>query len=157
MKSHLKVALIAGGMYDPLYARIAEFERATGATVTVEFAGTHPELNAHLAALDSVPYHLVSTHTKYMPSQQRFLAPIEGFDTADFFPPLLAMAEIGGALYGIPRNIDLRLLHYRSDVVETPPSTWDELVALAAPRGRRTSTGSFSLAWNRACSGPFSN
>jgi multiple sugar transport system substrate-binding protein len=135
MKSHLKVALIAGGMYDPLYARIAEFERVTGATVTVEFAGTHPELNAHLAALDTVPYHLVSTHTKYMPSQQRFLAPIEGFDTADFFPPLLAMAEIGGALYGIPRNIDLRLLHYRSDVVETPPSTWDELVALA----RRTS------------------
>ena len=92
MKSHLKVALTAGGMYDRLYARIPEFERATGVTVAVEFTGTHPELNAHLAALDPVPYHLVSTHTKYAPSQQRFLAPIEGFDTSDYFPSLLAMA-----------------------------------------------------------------
>ena len=131
MRSHLKVALTAGGMYDRLYARIPEFERATGVTVAVEFTGTHPELNAHLAALDPVPYHLVSTHTKYAPSQHRFLAPIVGFDTSDFFPPLLAMAEIDGALYGIPRNIDLRLLHYRTDVIETPPATWDELVALA--------------------------
>ena len=63
----------------------------------------------------AVPYHVVSTHTKYAPSQQRFLAPLDGFDTSDFFPPLLDLAEIGGALYGIPRNIDLRLLHYRTD------------------------------------------
>ncbi len=78
-------------------------------TVAVEFTGTRPELNAHLASLDPIPYHLVSTHAKYAPSQQRFLVPIEGFDTSDFFPSLLAMAEIGGALYGIPPNIDLRL------------------------------------------------
>ena len=106
MRSHLKIALTAGGMYDRLNARIPDFERATGVTVAVEFAGTHPELNAHLAALDPVPYHLVSTHTKYAPSQLRFLAPIEGFDTSDFFPPVLDLARIGGALYGIPRNID---------------------------------------------------
>jgi multiple sugar transport system substrate-binding protein len=118
-------------MYDRLYARIPQFEQATGVAVEVEFTGTHPELNAHLAALDPVPYDLVSTHTKYAPSQQRFLAPLEGFDTGDFFPSLLRMAEIGGALYGIPRNIDLRLLHYRTDLIETPPASWDELVELA--------------------------
>ncbi len=131
MPSTLRIALIAGGMYDGLYACIPSFERATGVTVSVEFTGNHPELNAHLAALDPVPYHLVSTHTKYAPSQQKFLAPLRGFDTSDFFPSLLAMAEISGALYGIPRNIDLRLLHYRCDVIESPPGTWDELVALA--------------------------
>ena len=131
MKSHVKIALTAGGMYEALYARIPEFERITGITGAVEFAGTHPELNAHLAALDPVPYHLVSTHTKYAASQLRFLAPIEGFDTLDFFPPVLDLAKIGGALYGIPRNIDLQLLHYRTDIIETPPATWDELVALA--------------------------
>jgi len=131
MESHLKVALTAGGMYDRLYARIPHFERATGVTVAVEFTGTHPELNAHLAALEPMPYDLVSTHTKYAPSQQRFLAALEGFDTSDFFPALLAMAEIGGELYGIPRNIDLRLLHYRTDLIGTPPANWDELVALA--------------------------
>jgi multiple sugar transport system substrate-binding protein len=131
----MRIALISGGMYDRLYARIPQFEQATGVTVEVEFTGTHPELNAHLAALDHVPYDLVSTHTKYAPSQQRFLAPLEGFDTGDFFPSLLRMAEIGGALYGIPRNIDLRLLHYRTDLIETPPANWDELVEVA---GRTT-------------------
>ena len=95
------------------------------------FLGTHPELNAHLAGLDEVPYHLVSAHTKSVPFQQRFLAPLDGFDTADFFPPLLELASIGGALYGIPRNIDLRLLHYRTDLIQQPPATWDELVAVA--------------------------
>lgn len=131
MNSQLKIALTAGGMYDRLYTRIPEFERSTGVKVAVKFAGSHPELNAHLAALDPIPYHLVSTHTKYAPSQLRFLAPIEGFDTSDFFPALLDLARIDGALYGIPRNIDLRLLHYRTDIIEMPPATWDELVALA--------------------------
>lgn len=131
MTTHLKIALAAGGMYDRLYTRIPEFERSSGVKVAIEFAGNHAELNAHLAALDPVPYHLVSTHTKYAPSQLRFLAPIEDFDTSDFFPAVIHLAKISGVLYGIPRNIDLRLLHYRTDVCETPPATWDELAALA--------------------------
>ena len=129
--STVRVALTSGGMYDRLYERIPEFERSTGVAVAIGFQGRHPELNAYLAALDPVPYDLISTHTKYAPSQQRFLAPLEGFDTRDFFPSSLALATINGALYGIPRNIDLRLLHYRTDLIEVPPATWDELVALA--------------------------
>jgi multiple sugar transport system substrate-binding protein len=34
-------------------------------------------------------------------------------------------------LYGLPRNIDVRLLHYRKDLIDSPPSTWDELLDLA--------------------------
>ncbi|HEX4230545.1 MAG TPA: extracellular solute-binding protein [Bryobacteraceae bacterium] len=123
----LKVALIAGGMYDQLYECIPEFERESGISVSIDFRGTHPELNPHLAGMEQPPYDLVSTHTKYAPSQQRFLAPLEGFDVAGFFPALLALATIDGALYGIPRNIDLRLLHYRTDLLNAPPCSWDEL------------------------------
>lgn len=130
-RGDLRVALIAGGMYDGLYERIPEFERQTGIAVTVAFRGTHPQLNAHLATADAVAYDVVSTHTKYAPSQQRLLAPVEGFDTSDFFPALLDLATVGGALYGLPRNIDLRLLHYRADLLQSPPATWDELVSLA--------------------------
>lgn len=130
-KGQVKVALTAGGMYDRLYERIPEFERAAGVKVAVGFRGTHPELNAHLAATQAASYDLVSTHSKYAPSQQRFLAPLDGFDTSDFFPPLLDLATIEGALYGIPRNIDLRLLHYRTDLMERPPATWDDLVRTA--------------------------
>ena len=127
----IRVALIAGGMYEGLYGRIPEFERTHRVRVEVAFTGTHPELNAHLAGLSQVPYDLISTHTKYAPSQQHFLAPLDGFDTVDFFPTLLDLATIGDALYGIPRNIDLRLLHYRTDFLESAPATWDELVSVA--------------------------
>ncbi len=131
MHRELRIALIAGGMYDHLYDRLPQFEHATGVAVTIGFRGTHPELNAHLAAAAPDQDDLVSTHSKYAPSQQHLLAPLEGFDTSDFFPVLLDLATIGGVLYGIPRNIDLRLLHYRTDLIDAPPATWDELVSLA--------------------------
>ncbi len=128
----VRAALISGGMYDPLYQRIPEFERAAGAQVEIAFRGNHPELNAHLAACGAeAPYDLVSTHTKYAPAQRHLLAPIEDAGTADFFPRLLDMATIGGALYGVPRNIDLRLLHYRTDILATPPATWEDVVRVA--------------------------
>jgi multiple sugar transport system substrate-binding protein len=34
-------------------------------------------------------------------------------------------------LLGIPRNIDVRLLHYRTDLIDEAPKTWDELFGLA--------------------------
>jgi multiple sugar transport system substrate-binding protein len=130
-QSQLTVAVTAGGMYDRLYERLPEFERTSGIRVTIRFRGTHPELNAHLRETAADGYDLVSTHSKYAPSQQAYLAPIEGFDTSDFFPALLDLAKIGGALYGVPRNIDLRLLHYRTDLMDSAPSTWDSLAAEA--------------------------
>lgn len=127
----LTVALIGGGMYDRLYERLPAFERDAAVRVAVGFRGTHPELNAHLAATQAGPYDLVSTHTKYAPSQRQFLAPVEESDTSDFFPALLDLASIDGALYGVPRNIDLRLLHFRTDLLGSPPATWDALIAEA--------------------------
>ena len=135
MSNELQVALVSGPAYDPLYDCLPEFERATGVRVEVAFSGDHPALNHHLASLREVPYDLVSTHTKYAPSQLDFLAPLDGLVDGraleDFVPLLLELARVGGKLYGIPRNIDVRLLHYRTDIVERPPATWDELLELA--------------------------
>lgn len=131
MVNTLRVALISGGMYDALYDALPQFEREHGVSVSIEFRGSHPELNAHLAAMEDTPYDLVSTHSKYAPSQLRFLAPLQDIDVEDFFPAVLGLAEIDGQLYGIPRNIDLRLLHYRTDLLQEPPTTWDELVEAA--------------------------
>lgn len=135
MTKELQVALIAGPAYDPLYQCLPAFTERSGITVNVEFRGDHPALNMHLASLDDVPYDLVSTHTKYAPSQLEFLAPLDGLidDTflGDFVSLLLEMASVDGSLYGLPRNIDVRLLHYRNDLVESPPVTWDELLELA--------------------------
>jgi multiple sugar transport system substrate-binding protein len=131
VERRLNLAVISGAMYDRLYESIPQFERTTGIRVAIRFRGTHPVLNAHLAENSAEPYDLISTHTKYAPSQKPFLAPLEGFDTTDFFPSLLTLATIDGTIYGIPRNIDLRLLHYRTDLMDAPPTTWDELVSVA--------------------------
>jgi multiple sugar transport system substrate-binding protein len=128
----LQVALVTGPAYDPLYERLRAFTKEAGVKVSVAFGGDHPSLNRHLASLAEVPYDLVSTHTKYAPSQLDFLAPLEGLlgadELEDFVPLILELASVGGSLYGVPRNIDVRLLHYRADLMSRPPATWDGLL-----------------------------
>ena len=140
MSWELQIALIAGPAYDPLYQCLPAFTEATDVKVNVAFSGDHPALNRHLASLSEVPYDLVSTHTKYAPSQLGFLAPLDGLlddrDLDDFVPRVLEMASVDGALYGVPRNIDVRLLHYRTDLISSPPATWDELLDLARKHNR---------------------
>jgi multiple sugar transport system substrate-binding protein len=132
MDKEVSVALVTGPAYDPLYERLRGFTETTGVKVSVGFGGDHPSLNRHLASLDELPYDLVSTHTKYAPSQLDFLAPLEGLvgadELEDFVPLILELASVGGSLYGVPRNIDVRLLHYRADLVTRPPATWDALL-----------------------------
>src|SRR6266567_2829857 len=98
MRNELKIALITGPAYDPLYRCLPAFTESTEINVQVAYTGDHPALNAHLASLNDVPYDLVSTHTKYAPSQQRFLAPlndvVDGSILEDFVPLLLKMASI---------------------------------------------------------------
>ena len=131
----VKTAFISGGIYDPLYASLDAFHRQTGITVEVAFSGDHPTLNHHLAALPDVPYDLVSTHSKYAPSQLGFLAPLDpllsGGDLRDFLPAVLELVRVDGQLFALPRNVDVRLLHYRTDLIAAPPATWDDLLALA--------------------------
>ena len=75
MTRQLQVALVSGPAYDHLYSSLTQFNEQTGIDVKVTFSGDHPTLNHHLAGLHDVPYDLVSTHTKYAPSQLDFLAP----------------------------------------------------------------------------------
>ena len=135
MTSELQVALISGPAYDPLYACLPAFTEATGVKVNVAFRADHPALNHHLATLREVPYDLVSTHTKYAPAQLKFLAPlnelVEPASLTDFVPLLLELARVDGLLYSLPRNIDVRLLHFRTDIIDSPPATWDDLLDTA--------------------------
>jgi multiple sugar transport system substrate-binding protein len=135
MSKELQVALISGPAYDPLYECLPRFTESTGIKVEVAFSGDHPAINSHLARLPEVPYDLVSTHTKYAPSQLSFLASFDGLVDPgmleDFVPLLLEFASVDGSLLGLPRNIDVRLLHYRTDLIESPPATWNDLLELA--------------------------
>ena len=138
MSTELQVALISGPAYDPLYDCLPAFTAATGVNVNIAYRGDHPTLNHHLATLNEVPYDLVSTHTKYAPAQMDFLAPlnelVEPAALTDFAPLLLELARVDGLLYGLPRNIDVRLLHFRTDLIDSPPATWDDLLSVARSR-----------------------
>jgi multiple sugar transport system substrate-binding protein len=135
MNNELQIALVSGPAYDPLYERLSIFSETTGIGINVAFSGDHPALNHHIASLSEMPYDLISTHTKYAPSQKDLLAPldeiIEPAVLGDFAPLLLQLATIEDSLYGLPRNIDVRLLHYRTDIIDMPPATWDELLDVA--------------------------
>lgn len=135
MSGDLHVALISGPAYDSILDCLPAFTELTGVKVNVVFRGDHPALNHHMASLSEVPYDLVSTHTKYAPAQLGFLAPLDSVVAknvvADFVPLIVELARVEGSLYGIPRNIDVRLLHYRTDLLTLPPATWDELLVEA--------------------------
>ena len=125
-------------MYDPLYDRISAFERATALRVEVIDRLPHPELNARVKReLESgaCDVDIISTHTKYAPSQAAWLSPldedVEG-DLGDYLPQPRELARIDGALLQVPRNLDVRLLYYRRDLVgASVPHTWDALVDTA--------------------------
>lgn len=44
---------------------------------------------------------------------------------------VLETANINGAQYGIPLAFSSRALYYRTDLIETPPTTWEELITTA--------------------------
>lgn len=135
MESVLKVALIGGEVYDPLYKMIPRFEEETGYTVDVAFTGDHEALNRHIFSRYEAgqgDYDLISTHTKYSPAQSSYLLPLDHWFPVEekqvFSNRILELCEINGELKQIPRNIDVRLLFYRKDLLDQPPETWDELL-----------------------------
>jgi multiple sugar transport system substrate-binding protein len=126
-------------MYDPLYARLGEFGEREGVEVEAVVAPTHPDLNERIEdefGSGSATYDLISTHTKYAPSQRQWLTPLDDdLETTELEPfssRPLELARIDDSLYGVPRNLDVKLLYHRTDLVPEPPRTWEELRDQAA-------------------------
>lgn len=134
----VRAALVGGPMYDPLYEAIPAFEREVGVRVEVVAQLPHPELNAFVkhAFESGAPLDVISTHTKYAPSQSAWLSPLDetmpGELVGDLLPRPAELSRIDGKLLQIPRNLDVRLLHYRRDLITRVPQTWDELIETAA-------------------------
>ena len=104
-------------MYDPLYDAIPRFEQDFGLSVEVVVQVPHPELNAWVQEAftsGDADIDLLSTHTKYAPSQAQWLSPLDDVlareHVADPLPRPLELSRIDGRLLQVPRNIDVRLL-----------------------------------------------
>src|SRR5215213_6429778 len=130
----LRILLVGGPMYDPLYSRLKAFEDRGEISVEVVATLPHPDLNERIEeefSSGTASYELILTHTKYAPSQNQWLTPLDHdldeSELENFTPRTLELARIDGLLYGVPRNLDVKLLYYRTDLMNEPPSSWEEL------------------------------
>jgi multiple sugar transport system substrate-binding protein len=137
----LHLALIGGPQYDGLLELLPAFEGQTGYRLHVDVRLPHVELNERMAkdlGTENGHYDLISTHTKYSPSQAEHLRPLDDLVSADelsdFVPRVLELCRFANGadqthehLMQLPRNLDARLLFYRADLISAP-QTWDEAV-----------------------------
>lgn len=126
--SALRVALVGGPMYDPMYALL------DGRDVEVVVHADHPTLNRRVAEIlgRGERLDLISTHAKYAPSQARWLHPLDGrVDPAllaELAPRAVSLCRFGGALLCVPRNVDVRVLWVNEALCATAPDTWRDLL-----------------------------
>lgn len=65
-----------------------------------------------------------------------WIIPLSGFATSGFLKPAVATAMYDGRLYAVPDYTNADLLYYRTDLVKTPPRTWQQLASDAARLAR---------------------
>ena len=118
-------------MYDSLYAPFLD-------EVDVVVHEDHPTLNRRVADMlaGGERIDVLSTHGKYAPSQSQWLHPLNDLvDTSALAPKAVDLCSYQGAVLCAPRNIDVRILWWRTDRMHEAPATWDDLLASDAVFG----------------------
>src|SRR5690349_19477404 len=124
MSDSLRVALVDGAMYTPLYDSLDQFSRQTGPGVEVVEQLELPELMQHVAPAlrNGAPYDLVCAHSQYTASLADDLHPLEALIPAPLIRDLgerwRGLCTWEGQLVQAPRSVETRLLFYRSDLYE---------------------------------------
>ena len=120
----LRVALVGGPMYDGLYSLLP-------ADADVVVHADHPTLNRAVAELLAAGERIdvMSTHSKYAPSQARWLTPLDPELARGLAPRAVDLCTYDGALLCVPRNVDVRVMWARHDRLDDPPLTWEALLA----------------------------
>ncbi|MDI6025328.1 sugar ABC transporter substrate-binding protein [Corticibacterium sp. UT-5YL-CI-8] len=143
--------LIGGQQYEPLYARIAEWEKATGAKVNILSKKNHFELDKEIKsdiASGSITWCVGSNHSSFAPQYPDLyadlaaLVPKEIVD--EFVQTTIKASTIDGRLVMLPRaQFDVSALYYQKSLYEdeakkkafkekygydlTPPDTWKQV------------------------------
>jgi len=148
--SSLRVKLIGGAQYEPLYATIAEWEAATGATVEILSRKNHFELDREIKqdiAAGTLDWCVGSNHTSFAPQYGSIYTDLNGLIApevlAEFTPLLLEHSTVDGRLVQLPRHSDVSNLYYQKSLYEdaeraaafeaeygyplAPPETWDQV------------------------------
>ena len=133
----LRVALVGGPMYDGLYRML------DGLDVEVVVQADHPTLNRAVAErlARGERIDVLSTHSKYAPSQTRWLRPLDDLLAPSLLgalaPAAIERCRFAATLWSVPRNIDVRVLWANRRLLGTRavPDTWAALRTSDLPFG----------------------
>ena len=111
----------------------------------------HDDLVQHFQSQDA-NYDVASVDVVWTAefAAKGWLQPLTGslaFDTTGMLAPTVKAATYNNTLYAAPSTSDAGLLYYRSDLVPTPPTTWDEMIAdcpIAQANGMGCYAGQFA-------------
>ncbi len=123
----LRVALVAGPMYDHLYERLRD-------DIEIVVYADHPTLNRRVAAMLEAGERIdvLATHSKYAPSQRQWLRGLDDLLAPEVLAPLapraVELCRFEGVLLSAPRLVDVRVLWARTDRMGAVPDTWAELI-----------------------------
>ena len=146
----LRVKLIGGAQYEPLYAEIPKWEAATGAKVEIVSSKNHFELDREIKqdiAAGTLDWCVGSNHTSFAPQYGEIytdLTPlIAPEDLAAFVPLMIQHSTVDGRLVQLPRHSDVSNFFYQKSLFEdeanktafkakygydlTPPETWTQV------------------------------
>lgn len=143
--------LIGGQQYEALYARIAEWEKATGAKVNVLSKKNHFELDKEIKsdiATGNITWCVGSNHSSFAPQYPDIYADLNGLlpkeEIDAFVPANIASSTLGGKLVMLPRaQFDVSALYYQKSLYQddakkaafkekygydlAPPDTWQQV------------------------------
>ncbi len=143
----LRVKLIGGAQYEPLYAEIEKWEAMTGAKVDVLSRKNHFELDREIKqdiAAGTLDWCVGSNHTSFAPQYGSIYIDLNGVipeaTLAEFQELALKNSTVDGRLVQLPRHSDISNLYYKKSLYAdqankdnfkakhgydlTPPETW---------------------------------
>lgn len=146
----LRVKLIGGAQYEPLYAEIEKWEEMTGATVEILSRKNHFELDREIKqdiAANTLDWCVGSNHTSFAPQYGSIYTDLREIVSEDalagFVPLVLEHGTVDGRLVQLPRHSDVSNLFYIKSIFEdadnqaafkaeygydlAPPETWDQV------------------------------
>ncbi len=135
----INVLSVVTPQFDGLMLRDDEFTEMTGIEVEwtfIPFGGLQEKINAEgLAATGT--FDVVNYLDSWGPPNAHWLMPIDELMerdgiSMDRYPAAFARsAQFEGQTLGFPLRAHPQVLFYRTDLIDTPPSSWEEVAALS--------------------------
>ena len=146
----LRVKLIGGAQYEPLYAEISKWEEMTGATVEILSRKNHFELDREIKqdiAAGTLDWCVGSNHTSFAPQYGNIYVDLRALISdsvlSGFVPLVLEHSTVDGRLVQLPRHSDVSNLYFIASLYEdednkaefaaeygydlAPPETWQQV------------------------------